>query len=475
MDVSSKEALIEAPPDYTPVPRIPCLSPHLKRLLIIMVVVVIIVLVVLGFLLMGLHISEKHTETVLRMTIQGLDGEGSLQQLSMSGKERTGTFHIKAGINSSATVVYDYHHLLICYKSWQGRACYITKMDKENIQGLDTIAKVFQHLQLEQGEEMEEVGFPVPQANRSILGTTINILCSNVPIYWLTRKLPPTEDLSTVISEFIPSQLDHCPLFKSLSALHTERTSKWHRRSSKMEINIEEALIEDPLHYNALDSEMDLCPSCTDCCPSCPSCTNCCPGCKSCCSCWKRVFCCLPKLLCRLPKLPGCPLHIKRILIIVVVIVLIVVVVLGALLLGLHVTQEHTESVLQMTIEGLEGEESQLRLSMDWEEEVATFHIDAGTHDPGTVVYDYSNLLISYKSWQGRACYITKMDKENIQGLDTTAKAFHQHLQLKSLIPTPEQGEEEEEDKGFPMPLADRSILGTTINILCSDVPIYWA
>ncbi|KAH1177434.1 pulmonary surfactant-associated protein C isoform X2 [Mauremys mutica] len=184
MDVSSKEALIEAPPDYSPIPRIPCLSPHLKRLLIIMVVVVIIVLVVLGFLLMGLHISEKHTETVLRMTIQGLDGEGSLQQLSMSGKDRTGTFHIKAAINSSATVVYDYHHLLICYKSWQGRACYITKMDKENIQSLDTIAKVFQHFQLEQGEEMEEVGFPVPQANRSILGTTINILCSHVPIYW---------------------------------------------------------------------------------------------------------------------------------------------------------------------------------------------------------------------------------------------------------------------------------------------------
>ncbi|XP_074918861.1 surfactant protein C-like [Chelonoidis abingdonii] len=252
--------------------------------------------------------------------------------------------------------------------------------------------------------------------------------------------------------------------------------SKWHRRSSKMEISIKEALIEDPPHYNALDSEMDICPSCTDCCPSCPSCTDCCPGCpscKSCCSCWKRVFCCLPKLLCHLPKLPCCPLHIKRILIIVVVIVLIVVVVLGALLLGLHVTQEHTETVLQMTIEGLEGEESRLRLSMDWEEEVATFHIDAGTHDPGTVVYDYSNLLISYKSWQGRACYITKMDKENIQGLDTVAKAFHQHLQLKSLIPTPEQGEEAEE-KGFPMPVADRSILGTTINILCSNVPIYW-
>uniref|UniRef100_A0A8C3RUC1 Surfactant protein C n=1 Tax=Chelydra serpentina TaxID=8475 RepID=A0A8C3RUC1_CHESE len=175
------------------------------------------------------------------------------------------------------------------------------------------------------------------------------------------------------------------------------------------------------------------------------------------------------------PRVPCLSPHLKRLLIIMVVVVIIVLVVLGFLLMGLHISEKHTETVLQMTIEGLEAEESGLRLSMDWEEEVTTFHIDAGTHDPGTVVYDYSNLLISYKSWQGRACYIFKMDTENIPGLDTIAKAFHQHLQLKSLIPTPEQGEEEEEEKGFPVPLADHSILGTTVNILCSNVPIYWA
>ncbi|XP_014435224.3 surfactant protein C-like isoform X1 [Pelodiscus sinensis] len=243
-----------------------------------------------------------------------------------------------------------------------------------------------------------------------------------------------------------------------------------------MEVSMEKALTGDPMPYHALDPEMNCCPSF---CPSCPGCPNCCPGCpgcKACCSCccgaWKTALCCLPKLLCRLPKLPGCPVHIKRLLIIVVVIVLIVVVVLGALLLGLHVTQEHTEAVLQMTIEGQEGEGSRLQL-VDWKEEVATFYVDAGTSGPGTVVYDYSNLLIGYRSWQGRACYLTRMDQENILGLDAIAKAFHQHLQLRSLILTPEQEEEEEEE--FSVPLAVRSILGTTINILCSNVPIHWA
>ncbi|XP_074837936.1 surfactant protein C-like isoform X2 [Carettochelys insculpta] len=265
-----------------------------------------------------------------------------------------------------------------------------------------------------------------------------------------------------------------------------------------MDTSIEKALIKDLPHHHALESDMgcctDCCPSCTDCCPgcpscpdccpSCPSCTDCCPGCpgcttccpgctdccpncpscKSCCSCccsaWKSVICCLPKLLCHLPKLPGCPLHIKRLLIVVVVIVLIVVVVLGALLLGLHVTQEHTENVLQMTMERLEGEVSWLQF-MDWEEEVVTLYADAGTGNPGMVVYDNRNLLIGYRSWQGQACYISRMDKENVPGLTTVAKAFHQHL----------QGEEK---RGFPVPLADHSILGTTFNILCSNISIYW-
>nr|XP_014435225.2 pulmonary surfactant-associated protein C-like [Pelodiscus sinensis] len=133
---------------------------------------------------MGLRLSEKHTETVLRMTIQSLDGEGSPQQLSIRGKEKTGTFYVTAGINSSATVVYDYRHLLIGYRSWPGRACYLRRMDPENIPGLDAIAKAFQHRQLGPSEEPEEGGFPAPQANRSALGTTVNILCSNVPIYW---------------------------------------------------------------------------------------------------------------------------------------------------------------------------------------------------------------------------------------------------------------------------------------------------
>ncbi|NXJ02859.1 PSPC protein, partial [Psophia crepitans] len=145
MDGSSKEALIEeAPPRYTASPRLPCIPHQLKCLLIVVVVVVILVVVIAAFLLLGLRITETHAETVLRMTIHGLDGEGTPQHLSMSKKERTGTFAVRDGLNASAVVVYDYSKA-----------------------------------------EMKEAGDQaVPLADRSILGTTVNILCSTVPVYW---------------------------------------------------------------------------------------------------------------------------------------------------------------------------------------------------------------------------------------------------------------------------------------------------
>ncbi|TRZ11967.1 hypothetical protein HGM15179_015136 [Zosterops borbonicus] len=183
MEDSSKEALMEeAPPRYTESPpRLSCVPQELKSLLLLVALVVVALVVVnVTFLLLGLHLSESHAETVLRMTIQGLDGQGTPQQLAMSKKERTGTFAVRDGLNASATVVYDYSKLLVGYRSWRQRACYITRVDKDNFPGLDDVTETFQR---RQGEDVGDKA--VALADRSVLGTTINILCSAVPVFWV--------------------------------------------------------------------------------------------------------------------------------------------------------------------------------------------------------------------------------------------------------------------------------------------------
>ncbi|XP_009999020.1 PREDICTED: pulmonary surfactant-associated protein C [Chaetura pelagica] len=183
MEDSSKEALMEeAPPSYTASPHLPCIPHQLKSLLVAVVTVVTLLVVIVTFLLLGLHITETHAETVLRMTIQGLGGEGTPQHLSMSKRERVGTFAARDGLNASATVVYDYSKLLVSYRSWSHPACYITRVDKDNIPGLDVVTQSFQRRQAEMKEAGEKV---VALADRSILGTSVNILCSSVPVYWV--------------------------------------------------------------------------------------------------------------------------------------------------------------------------------------------------------------------------------------------------------------------------------------------------
>ncbi|XP_030057864.1 surfactant protein C isoform X4 [Microcaecilia unicolor] len=147
MGPSIKESFTEGPPVYTalPIPKIPCCPLNFKKLLCVVLCVVVVVIVLLGVLLLGLHMTQKHTETIFQMTIRGQEGEELEQHLSMNKKEDGAIFHISTGANTSATVVYDYNKLLICFRPWPGQVCYITRMAKENIPTLDTIRKEFQN------------------------------------------------------------------------------------------------------------------------------------------------------------------------------------------------------------------------------------------------------------------------------------------------------------------------------------------
>ncbi|XP_034516049.1 pulmonary surfactant-associated protein C isoform X2 [Ailuropoda melanoleuca] len=90
--------------DYSAAPRgrfgIPCCPVNLKRLLILVVVIVLVVVVIVGALLMGLHMSQKHTEM-----------------------------------------------LLIAYKPAPGTCCYIMKMAPETIPSLEALTRKFQNFQ----------------------------------------------------------------------------------------------------------------------------------------------------------------------------------------------------------------------------------------------------------------------------------------------------------------------------------------
>ncbi|XP_004382171.1 pulmonary surfactant-associated protein C isoform X1 [Trichechus manatus latirostris] len=202
MDVGSKEVLMESPPDYSAAPRgrfsIPCCPAQLKRLLIIVVVVVLVVVVIVGALLMGLHMSQKHTEMVLEMSMGGPEAQRRMALTEHAGT--TATF----SIGSTGIVVYDYQRLLIAYKSAPGTCCYIMKMAPEGIPSLEALIRKFQNFQVvsrhqircsfqakpavptsKLGQEERRSAGSASSGDLAFLGTTMSTLCGEVPLYYI--------------------------------------------------------------------------------------------------------------------------------------------------------------------------------------------------------------------------------------------------------------------------------------------------
>ncbi|XP_020025404.2 surfactant protein C [Castor canadensis] len=191
MDVGSKEVLMESPPDYSAGSRgrfgIPCCPVHLKRLLIVVVVVVLIVVVIVGALLMGLHMSQKHTEMVLEMSIGAPEAQ---KRLALSEHmDTTATFPI----GNTGITVCDYQRLLIAYKPAPGTCCYIMKMAPESIPSLEALTRKFQNLQAKPEaltskmgqEEGHDSGSAPLGGDQAFLGLAIGTLCGELPLYYI--------------------------------------------------------------------------------------------------------------------------------------------------------------------------------------------------------------------------------------------------------------------------------------------------
>uniref|UniRef100_A0A8C3BZK3 Surfactant protein C n=1 Tax=Cairina moschata TaxID=8855 RepID=A0A8C3BZK3_CAIMO len=154
------------PQEYTASPRLPCVPHQLKSLLTVVAVLVLLVVLVGAFLLLGLRLTETHAETVRE------EGGGGAHASRPAGGLPEG----RADGGAACT------QLLVSYRSWLRRACFVTRVDEDDLPGLDAVTEVFQAPAVSpQGEG--KVGAE-PLADRSILGTTANVLCSSVPIYW---------------------------------------------------------------------------------------------------------------------------------------------------------------------------------------------------------------------------------------------------------------------------------------------------
>ncbi|XP_072282718.1 surfactant protein C-like [Pyxicephalus adspersus] len=152
----------------------------------------------------------------------------------------------------------------------------------------------------------------------------------------------------------------------------------------------------------------------------------------------------------------------------VIVLFLLAIIVVGATLIGVYMTQKHTEAVVEMAFHAKSGEKVQQTVMLNDEVNMAAFYVSSNNVS-STILYDYNHGFIGFRRSNGKNCYIVKMGKINVPTMADILKSIKQFQR---------QNTTSDSDLSYdlvPGEEADRTTLGIPVNILCSDVPIHWA
>ncbi|XP_053223334.1 pulmonary surfactant-associated protein C-like [Podarcis raffonei] len=164
------------------IPRVP---KERKQMILISVILVLLAIIIIGAILIGVYMTQQHTEKIIKITSSRGDGDVVEQTMMVNNQESVAAFHIQSN-TTSATVVYDYKHGLIGFRIQDRKQCSVVAMDSVDVPSLSEITQGIEHFdEHDSGDDHVSYSFKQGKlADRTTLGTTMNILCSDVPVYW---------------------------------------------------------------------------------------------------------------------------------------------------------------------------------------------------------------------------------------------------------------------------------------------------
>ncbi|XP_075046540.1 surfactant protein C-like [Mixophyes fleayi] len=171
----------------------PKMNENRKTCLWSIVVLTLLAVIVVGATLIGVFMTQKHTEAVVEMAFQSKNGEKVQQTVMVNNLENVAAFYVNTN-NVSSTVLYDYKHDIIGFRRMNGRKCYIMEMKDSNVPTMSDVLKSIKHFQKQNITSDGDLSYSLvegEEADRTKLGVSINILCSDLPIYWATQDNSP--------------------------------------------------------------------------------------------------------------------------------------------------------------------------------------------------------------------------------------------------------------------------------------------
>ncbi|XP_063291802.1 pulmonary surfactant-associated protein C-like isoform X2 [Pelobates fuscus] len=153
-----------------------------------LVVLTLLAIIVVGATLVGVYMTQKHTEAVVEMAFNAKSGETVHQRVMVNDLENIAVFHVTSN-NISSTILYDYNHEIIGLRRMNGAKCFILNMDHVNVPTMEDILRGIKRFQRQNSTSDTDLTYSITEgeeAQRTELGTSVNLLCSDVPIYWAT-------------------------------------------------------------------------------------------------------------------------------------------------------------------------------------------------------------------------------------------------------------------------------------------------
>ncbi|KAG8568194.1 hypothetical protein GDO81_013912 [Engystomops pustulosus] len=160
--------------------------------------VVLMVGIIVTATLVGVYMTQKHTEKMVTLVYNAMDGQKVQQMITVNEQETMAVIFVKSS-NGSVTVLYDYKKNVIGIRQMNSSACYVLRMDRSHTPSIRDILKQMDYIKSHNVTSDAEITYslePDQVANPIDVGMSVNILCNDVSIYW--AKLMNTEELKRI-------------------------------------------------------------------------------------------------------------------------------------------------------------------------------------------------------------------------------------------------------------------------------------
>ncbi|XP_073459347.1 gastrokine-2-like isoform X2 [Aquarana catesbeiana] len=172
--------------DLPPYSLFPSTKQPKKKWIVGVSVALVLVLITVVSTLIGVYMTQKHTETMVMMKLNSQDGHNFQQTILVNEQEDVAVFIVHKN-NFSSAILFDYKRRIIGMRTSNSTICQLLRMDDVQTPSIPEILKMIRIFQNNNTPPSEKITYniiPVKEANQVNLGMNMNILCSDVPIYW---------------------------------------------------------------------------------------------------------------------------------------------------------------------------------------------------------------------------------------------------------------------------------------------------